>query len=313
MEATRFQDKHGHSFYIPRDVIQQEQSNPFLKNLVVTKLGFYERAAQHGIFRPACSEHILILCMAGRGEAQWAGQTLPVTSGDLVVLAPGAPHRYQADPQDPWTIHWAHLVGEGLAELLHLAGIGPRRFVVPLKDPGEGVQFMESALQTLRAGYSTPQLLYASALLQSFLSSISGGILRPGFPGTTPSSASGPVEVVLTHMLEQVDASLTLDDFAGEAAMSRYHFSRVFREQTGYSPMAYFTRLKITRACDLLDTSSLTIRDISEQLSFDNPRYFSQVFRRITGMSPRQYRSLKLPLDSWAPDVRDNSCRRLTY
>ena len=296
MDENLYQDKHGHSFYIPVDVIRREQTNPFLKNLVVTKLGFYERAAQHGIFRPDCSEYIVILCTAGRGEAQWDGQAFPVNAGDLVILAPGASHRYQADPQDPWTIHWAHLLGEGLPVLLSLAGIGSRHFIVPLKDPEGGARIMESARETLLAGYSTPHLLHASALLQSFLSSIPGRTHRAGgFSGADLDCASGPVEDVLAYMLERVNDALTLDDFAGNALMSRFHFSRVFRERTGYSPVSYFTRLKITRACDLLDTSSLTIREISELLSFDNPNYFSQVFRRVTGMSPRQYRSHKLP------------------
>jgi AraC family transcriptional regulator, arabinose operon regulatory protein len=57
--------------------------------------------------------------------------------------------------------------------------------------------------------------------------------------------------------------------------------------------MEYFNRLKIQKACELLDTSSLDIKDISDYLSFSNPFYFSEVFKRIVGLAPRKYRNLQ--------------------
>ncbi|RME70993.1 MAG: AraC family transcriptional regulator, partial [Verrucomicrobia bacterium] len=55
-------------------------------------------------------------------------------------------------------------------------------------------------------------------------------------------------------------------------------------------PLDYFNRLKVQRACELLATTTLSIAEIAEQLGFDDPYYFSRLFRKIMGMAPRVYR-----------------------
>jgi AraC-like DNA-binding protein len=91
-------------------------------------------------------------------------------------------------------------------------------------------------------------------------------------------------------MLEQLTQPLSLDDFADYAAMSRSYFSRQFREKTGYAVMDYFTRLKIQKACELLETTEMKVTEISHYLGYKDPYYFSRLFKKVSGISPSHYR-----------------------
>ena len=75
-----------------------------------------------------------------------------------------------------------------------------------------------------------------------------------------------------------------------EFDVSRTHFFRIFKEQTGQSPYKYHLQLKIRRAGEMLRDSNLTVKQISIALGFRNPYHFSKLFRTKTGTSPRQYR-----------------------
>jgi AraC-like DNA-binding protein len=74
-----------------------------------------------------------------------------------------------------------------------------------------------------------------------------------------------------------------------------YHKSYLFREfkaSTGQTIMAYFVKLKISRAKKLLRESDLSVTEIAEKLSFDTPNYFSKTFKRLTGYTPLQYKKI---------------------
>jgi len=77
---------------------------------------------------------------------------------------------------------------------------------------------------------------------------------------------------------------------ARHAGLSVAHFSQLFKRQTGYSPVDYFIHAKIQHACFLLDTTPLSVSDIGLRLGYKDPYYFSRIFRKVMGVSPRAYR-----------------------
>jgi len=71
---------------------------------------------------------------------------------------------------------------------------------------------------------------------------------------------------------------------------SDYYLSRQFKNETGHSIAQYINLKKIEVAKNYIKTSDLSIREISEKLSFASETYFSTVFKKITGESPFKYR-----------------------
>ena len=67
----------------------------------------------------------------------------------------------------------------------------------------------------------------------------------------------------------------------------------VRKQKTGHSPLAYYNLLKIQEACNLLDNTPMKLNQICYKLGIDDPYYFSRLFTKIMGMSPRNYRALQ--------------------
>lgn len=87
---------------------------------------------------------------------------------------------------------------------------------------------------------------------------------------------------------------IMLDDMANHAGLSKSHFSRIFRDQTGYSPVEYFIHLKVQKALSLLVLTKLPVQEIARMVGYADPYYFSRLFKKIVGVSPTASR-LELP------------------
>ena len=92
-----------------------------------------------------------------------------------------------------------------------------------------------------------------------------------------------PIENVLTGST----------DLSAMAGLSVSHYSAVFKRQTGYAPMDYFIRLRMHQACQLLDTTELSVKEVADRLGYEDPLYFSRVFKSLHDLSPSEYRTLR--------------------
>ncbi len=271
---------------LPRDVIAQQQQHPLLADLYVMSSGHFPSAAGHHVERATIDEWIAILCTGGRGWYRAHGREWAVARGDLLFVLRGAAHAYGAEPADPWTIHWAHFGGAQADPFLALAGVSDGTPILPLGERLALVASFNEMLLTLQAGYSLHHLLRAAAALRHLLSSVALTV------NYAPPNDSRDVHVerIIGFMRAHLDRSLSLDDLAAEAALSRSHFSRRFAEKTGYPPIDYFIRLKIQQACEMLEATDLDVGEIAHRLGYDDPYYFSRLFKKIMGSAPTAYR-----------------------
>jgi AraC-like DNA-binding protein len=100
------------------------------------------------------------------------------------------------------------------------------------------------------------------------------------------------VERALTLMAKHVREKLGSDDLSGMLGLSEEYFIRLFKRYLGMSPFQYFTRLKIEAASAVLVDNQLTINDVAYRFGFENPFHFTKVFKKCTGLSPREYRKM---------------------
>jgi AraC family transcriptional regulator len=96
---------------------------------------------------------------------------------------------------------------------------------------------------------------------------------------------------VLEYLDANLERDLTLRDLAREAGTSVFHFARLFKHRTGLSPHRYLLQRRIDQARSLLGDRNLSIADVALRCGFAHPSHFSDTFRRVTGVTPRAYRS----------------------
>src|SRR5699024_5834119 len=84
--------------------------------------------------------------------------------------------------------------------------------------------------------------------------------------------------------------SITLDDLAEVSHVNKYYLAHLFKQQIGMSPIEFLNKERITAAKGLLETTNITVTQISESTGFSSQSFFSQAFRRETGVTPSAYR-----------------------
>jgi two-component system response regulator YesN len=110
------------------------------------------------------------------------------------------------------------------------------------------------------------------------------------------SQTSGQHRRVIRQAKDYIDkhfmeSNLSLYEVASQVNLSSSHFSMVFSQETGQTFKEYLTSTRIIKAKELLRTTSLSSNDIAYQVGFNDPHYFSYVFKKNTGISPSEFRS----------------------
>ena len=86
------------------------------------------------------------------------------------------------------------------------------------------------------------------------------------------------------------DPKLTLREVAGHVALSNNHFCTVFSQETGVTFTEYLTSVRLARARDLLRDKQMRTSDVAFAVGYNDPHYFSYLFKKNIGTSPREYR-----------------------
>lgn len=102
--------------------------------------------------------------------------------------------------------------------------------------------------------------------------------------------ARKPIGDIIHVLKKGIYDSLSIDDICAETAYGRAYLFRVFKAATDQTIMEYYLSLKIERAKQLLQENEMTVKEIAARLAFNEANYFSKTFKRITGLTPTEYR-----------------------
>ena len=287
---TRIEEGFPHQrlVVLPPPVIERCRLLPIVNCLYVTDIGAYPSAPHHYVERKnGIPNAVLIYCLSGRGSIEIDNTTHKIRSGQLAIIPPHTSHIYQAEKKDPWSICWIHFTGaqtQALSGSLKLTKHKPSLYVPDTRIIRDA---FENVYACLNYHYTDAGLLaMSSELLRLF----SLAKLHQGFPGAQRQSAENRVVSTLAFMEQHLHMPLTLDEMAAHSGQSLPYFTKLFRQRTNQSPMAYFIQLKIRKACELLNQTDSTIREIATQLGYEDPYYFSRIFKKTQGCSPAAYR-----------------------
>ncbi len=159
-------------------------------------------------------------------------------------------------------------------------------YLIPKNDPS-----LKKLIKKGNAAIGGEQLI--KTYLEQLLIFLIRGINKKGETNVFPTKESMENHLVkeikeLVH--RSVEEKLSVPDICESLGYSKSYLSRLFREQTGETIANYSVCVKIDISKQLIREGRLNFAQISDKLSFDNPQYFSRVFKRITGMSPSEFK-----------------------
>ncbi len=287
------------SIVLPPDVVKIESEDHLASSLYVTDIGYYPSALYHYRERAkSIPQYVLIYCVSGSGWYRVgekdgpASKTFRVSANEYFILPAGKPHAYGSSEDQPWTIYWVHFQGEHAA--IYAQGAqSPQPVVLNLQSRiGHRNNIFEEIFTTLQRDHCLDALRFVSSLLHYYLASMRYLQQYRQADAVKPKSVNenAIVEAAIHFLKENIGQRLSLNEMAAYVGYSVSHFSAIFRKNTGQSPLEYFNRQKVKKACDMLETTDIQINQLCYKVGIDDPYYFSRLFSRIVGCSPQNYR-----------------------
>lgn len=270
---------------IPGDLERSFAEGNLSKQLYLTDIGFFPPVANHRVEREnPLDQQVVIYCVDGEGWCQFGGRQQWVKRQSFVVLPAGEAHAYGNRDGKSWEVYWAHFKGEQSALFAERLCDGKYGVGIPLAPRREFLQLFQQMISDLELEASREAYSFANARLWHLLGDM---VYRRRFDlGGEGSAIARSLEI----MKARVEEVLTLGDLTEELGLSTTYFCRLFKQRMDQAPIDYFIRLKIQRACQYLDFTDISVQEVATALGYEDPYYFSRVFKRIMGVSPLQYR-----------------------
>jgi AraC family transcriptional regulator of arabinose operon len=276
-------------YVLPQSIIGPAVKHPLLHSLMPTDIGWFPQARYHYCEREqGAKEHILILCVGGQGWCRMDNSLLEINAGEALLVPRRLPHVYGAHNDDPWSIYFVHLVGSDADYLLEQLF----RNMHTLKVAPDSINLLEDdfrrCFDLFPGGFVLQRLVYVSQILHHLMGCLFFN--NRAFSPALGSSNFYDLQLTIDFLQQNIHVPLTLKDMARHVNLGVSHFSHLFKQQTGYSPMDYFIHLKMQHACSLLALTNQAVRDVGAAVGYADPYYFSRIFRKIIGVSPSHYR-----------------------
>ena len=101
-----------------------------------------------------------------------------------------------------------------------------------------------------------------------------------------------PITEAKHYIQQHYQEALRLEDVSTAVGFNATYFSTLFKKETGQNFMDYLTELRISKAKELLCGEELSVQDVAEQVGYRDLKYFSRLFKKLTGVSPSDYKKL---------------------
>lgn len=127
------------------------------------------------------------------------------------------------------------------------------------------------------------------------------------------SEIAGRISRSIAYMVEHLNQPLQVSTLAAQASVSTSHYFALFKRQMGTAPIDFFIRLRMNHARELLDSTRSSIKEIAATMGYDDPFYFSRVFKSVHRIAPAEYRRRNGPVKSAVQPENGRSVRPLAF
>lgn len=252
-------------------------------NLNLFYCGKREKSYSH-VYGPYKHDHYLLAFVAEGSAAFCAdGQIRQIGPGTVYVMHPQCGMSYRTDPQLPWTIYWVIADGDQLGVFLEQLGLSREAPFIVVSEP-EKVHGIFRKLFEKTSRDDLANKMECISLLYGLFSVL---------------AASRSAEYSNVHITKAMDyisrhyaEDISVQELADRLHLNYQYFSRLFKKETGISPIQFISALRAKKAEQLLKYTSLSVTEIAYAVGFRDVLYFSRAFKRYTGFSPSAYKEI---------------------
>ena len=245
--------------------------------------GLFSYLPGYNLQRDSFDSFLLMYIQKGEMDLNTDGQTYHVTANHFVLLDCYRSHAYSTS--GGFECIWCHF--DGITARAYYENIVSRLsnvFFMP--DPYPALSKLSSILKVFDSGAVVREPLlskYLNDILTEFMLYLPSQVKSLNYISIA--------EEIITYINEHFADDLRIEELAAKAGLSHFHFIRVFKKETGFTPHEYILNTRIATAQYLLKNTKLSIKDICYNTGFSSESVFCSSFKHRQGMTPSQYRN----------------------
>ena len=251
------------------------------KYLQINSCGFQNTLPDYTVIRKkGRQDYHILLINSGICKALHNGNAYTLTSGNIIVYAPDEEQKYSFKSES--STLWCHFSGNIVKELLDSCNITSGVYFLK---PNKAI--FEAYTNLIQRFHQPKMEIFSNSSFLELVYHISNAI--------TTSKQKGDSDIILpilTYINANYNKQITLDELAKKSGYSKSRFSHIFSENTGTTPIKYQNNIRLKISCEMLSSTSNPITDIAFSSGFNDPLYFSRLFKKTYNVTPSKFREL---------------------
>jgi YesN/AraC family two-component response regulator len=275
-------------FRIPVPLIDEQKANPLTCGLYFTEIGEIE--VERGTIWSSTEKlenNMLVFCTKGSGIVMFSGEQIPVSGEQFFIIPKSEKFKYYSVINENSKLFVVHFNGKNSA-LLEKEFSVVRNLIPSVNNRVANREMLfDEIFNNLSRGFHDENMKYVNFCFGHLLATF---IYASKTSDDFAEESNPVIRKSIEYMNKNLNLKLSLNQISKEAGYSPTYFTTLFKKETNYSPLSYFSHLKIVKSCEFLDYTRIKVKEISFTLGYTDPYYFTKDFKKKMGMSPRQYR-----------------------
>lgn len=254
----------------------------------ITEVGIFHAGPDYFTQRDSKNAYLLIYTCSGEGYLKYEKKDYLLTPHTAIIIDCNRYHYYKSHSQESWIFRWIHFGGMCAETYMQLIMESQCHAIITDQVPFEA--YHNSLLDLSSVGDT-----YSSVYASTHLSNILMHILSNKFDEKNNKNYlqhKENIDKVIHYIAHHYMNEISIDDFAAQIHLSKYYFLKLFKQYIGTTPYEYLINYRINQAKIRLKTTQDSISHIGISVGFLNESNFIKHFKRITHLTPLNYRKL---------------------
>jgi AraC-like DNA-binding protein len=258
-------------------------------DLILYNSGYEDCIPGHSV-GPAIRDFFLIHYIHnGSGTFQVGDSVYVLGKNQGFLIYPNVLCNYQADYKDPWSYSWVAFTGYKAESYLKQAGFSLRNLIFKydkdnfLKDCLAQILATKSLVKSKEIRITGLLTLFLAQLIETSCTQVSAKDLD--------NIQEYYIKEIIKFIHMNYSSDIPMEAISKHISLHKNYIGSIFKSQLNISPQKYILNLRISKACELMKNNTQSIGDIAHSVGYSDSMLFSKMFKKVKGMSPKEYRN----------------------
>jgi AraC-like DNA-binding protein len=233
-------------------------------------------------------EFQMVYITGGEGVFTFGDAAYQVKPGSIMLILPGIRHAYRPLPETGWHEYWVGFKGGYFSTLLEEGLFSPEHVFFEIGLHDSILSIFDQIFDEVRSQRPLYQLK-ACALIMSLIAEVLTRERRKDQPNYYEKIVAKAKYLMESNVYSEIN----LPSISEQLGISTSRLNKIFKTYTSMTPYQYYIHIKIHKAESLLEQDDTSVKEVAYRLGFEDQSYFSRLFKKIMGVSPREFRKNK--------------------